>query len=125
MLSLIHVIVLPLSWVCCYIGFVASWRQSKDDIIKITASGWQHQDGQQLMFSFFVVVLVFSVLCICAFVIVGGFAIVVVLSLWWFCHIIWFTLCFLSWHGEGKIIVVVVLSWLITGDTVLVCLVFW
>ncbi len=69
--------------------------------------------------------LVLSVLCICAFLIVGGFAIVVVLLLGWFCHVIWITLYLLSGGGEGRVIVVVVLSWLISGDSVLVCLVFW
>ena len=29
----------------------------------------------------------------------------------------------LNWHGEGRVIVVVVLSWLIIGDSVLVCFV--
>ncbi len=55
----------------------------------------------------FIIMLVLSVLCVCAFPNVSGFAIVVVLFLWWFCHVIWFTLCLLSWHGEGRVIVVV------------------
>ena len=60
----------------------------------------------------FVIMLVLSLLCVGAFVIVSGFFIVVALSLWQLCHrgsfvivvvchVIWFILCLLSWPGEG------------------------